>query len=32
VDGACDKLESLPDAAPEDRRPGAVPVACAMRW
>jgi hypothetical protein len=33
VDGACEKLAALPDAAPADRLPsGAMPVACAVRW
>lgn len=32
VDGACDRLAALPDAAPADAKPGAVPVACATRW
>jgi thiol:disulfide interchange protein DsbD len=32
VEGACDKLAALPDAAPADAKPGAVPVACTARW
>ncbi|BDG04240.1 protein-disulfide reductase DsbD family protein [Anaeromyxobacter oryzae] len=32
VDGACEKLAALPDAPPVDRQPGAIPVACAVRW
>jgi thiol:disulfide interchange protein DsbD len=32
VDGACEKLSALPDAAPADKKAGAVAVACATRW